>query len=107
MHKVIALGTNGVETLFGRVQREMGALPEQMPGKEEGRRDSEDDQEQGKTSQQLLSLAPRRFNEGTSASSLELDLTRVLGVHLVKAEEQEIQVQQRIEQELCPSPLSR
>ena len=31
LQKVIALGTNGVEVLFQRVRREMGALPEQMP----------------------------------------------------------------------------
>ena len=48
-----------------------------MPGREEGRRNSEDEQEQGKTSQQLVLPAPGGFNEGTPASSMELDLLHV------------------------------
>ena len=51
----------------------------QMPGKGGGRRNSEDEQEQGKASQQLLSLTSGRCNEGTSASRLELDFPRVRG----------------------------
>ena len=49
-----------------------------MPGREEGRRNSE---EQGKTSQQLVLSAPGGLNEGTPASSMELDFLRVRGVH--------------------------
>ena len=66
-----------------------------MPGREEGRRNSEDEQEQDKASQQLALSAPSGCNEGTPASSLELDLPRVR-VHMVKAEEQGSQVQQRM-----------
>ena len=59
----------------------MGAFQEQMPGREEGRRSSEGEQEVCKTSRQLVLLAPGGFNEGTPASSVELDLPRVLGAH--------------------------
>ena len=57
----------------------MGAAQEQMPGREEGRRNSEDEQEQDKASQQLALSASSGCNEGTPASSLELDLPRVRG----------------------------
>ena len=50
----------------------------QMPGKG-GRRNSEDEQEQDKASQQLALSASSGCSEGTPASSLELDLPRVLG----------------------------
>ena len=63
LQKVIALGTNGVEVLFQRVRRGMGALPEQMPGGEEGRRNSENEQEQGRTSQQLVLPTPGAVNK--------------------------------------------
>ena len=69
-----------IEALFQRVRREMGALQEQMPGRE-GRRTSEDEQEKGKTSQQLVLPAPGGFSEGTPARSMELDLPRVWGAH--------------------------
>ena len=59
--------------------QEMGAAQEQMPGREEGRRNSEDEQEQDKASQQLALSASSGCNEGTPASSLELDLPRVRG----------------------------
>ena len=67
--RVTALGTIGVEVL---------AAQGQMPGRE-GRRNSEDEHEQGRISQQLVLPAPGRINEGTPASSLELDLPRVRG----------------------------
>ena len=51
-----------------------------MPG-EGRRRNSEDEQEQGKTSQQLALATSGGFNEGTPASGMELDLPRVRGAH--------------------------
>ena len=84
LQEVLALGTNGVETLFQRVhrvRRAMGGLREQMPGGEEGRKDSENEHEQGRTSQQLALSASGGFSEGTSASNMELDLPRVRGAH--------------------------
>ena len=59
----------------------MGGLREQMPGGEEGRKDSENEHEQGRTSQQLALSASGGFSEGTSASNMELDLPRVRGAH--------------------------
>ena len=44
-----------------------------------GRRNSEDEQEQGKTSQQLVLPAPAGFNEGTAGSLTKLDLPRARG----------------------------
>ena len=76
--RVVLLGTDGVEVLFQRVRREIGAAQGQMPGRE-GRKNSEYEQEQGRISQQLVLPAPRGINEGTPASSLELDLPRVRG----------------------------
>ena len=52
----------------------------QMPGREEGRRDSENEQEQGRSSQQLVLPTPGGTNQDAPASSLELDLHRVRGV---------------------------
>ena len=45
------------------------------------RRNSEDELEQDKASQQLVSPAPGGFNEGTPASGMELDLPRVHFAH--------------------------
>ena len=73
----------------------MGAAQGQMPGREEGRRSSEDEQEQDKASHQLALSGSSECNEGTPANSLELDLPRIR-VHLAKAEEQGSQVQQRV-----------
>ena len=78
LQRVIALGTNGVEVLL--VRREMGAAQGQMPGREEGRRSSEDEQEQGRISQQLVLPTPARINQGAPAISLELELPRVRSV---------------------------
>ena len=57
-----------------------------MPGREEGRRSSADNQEQDKTSQHLALSASSGCNEGTPANSLELDLPGIRGA-LVKVEE--------------------
>ena len=77
-------------------KEKMGVAQGQMPGREEGRRCSEDNQEQNKTSQQLALSASNGCNEeGTPANSLELDLPRIRCV-LVKAEEQGSQLQQRM-----------
>ena len=51
-----------------------------MPGREEGRRDSENEQEQGRASHQLVLPTPGGINPGAPASSLELDLPRVRSV---------------------------
>ena len=45
-------------------------------GKEEGRRNSENEQEQCRTSQQLVLPTPGGINQDAPASSLELDLHR-------------------------------
>ena len=39
--QLIALGANGIEAFARMLHREMGAAQGQMPGREEGRRDSE------------------------------------------------------------------
>ena len=53
-----AMGANGVEAFVQKLQREMGAAQGQMPRREEGRRNSEDEQEQGRTNQQLVLPTP-------------------------------------------------
>ena len=71
----------GIESGRGyapKVQRN-GSDPGQVPGRGEGRRNSEDEQEQGKTSQQLVIPAQGGLNEGAPASSMELDPPRVRG----------------------------
>ena len=50
-----------------KVQRS-GSGPGQMPGREEGRRNNEGEQEKGNSSQQLVLPASRGCNEGTSAT---------------------------------------
>ena len=79
--QLIAFGANRIEVFVLKLQRQVGVFQEQMPGREEGRRNSEDEQEQGKTSQLLVLPAPGRSNEGTAASSMELDFPRVRGAH--------------------------
>ena len=44
----------------------MGTVKGQMPGREEGRRNSEDEQEQDKASQQLALSASSGCTEGSS-----------------------------------------
>ena len=69
-----------IEAFFvQRLQREMGAAQGQMP-RREGRRNSEDEQEQGRITQQLVLPTPGGINQGPPASCLELDLPRVRGV---------------------------
>ena len=85
--QLIALGANRVR------YREIG--PTQ--GREEVRRNSEEGQEQGKASQQLALSAS---GERVVWSLIFL----VFGVPLVNAEEQGNQVQQGIEEDLCPTP---
>ena len=75
----VCRGANGIETFVQRLQRGMEAAQGQMPGREEGRRTSEDEQEQDKASQQLALSGSSGCNEGTPASSLELDLPRIRG----------------------------
>ena len=61
---------------FGRIETPSA----QMPGQGGGRRNSENEQEQCRTSQQLVLPAQSGFNESAPASSMELDLPRVRGV---------------------------
>ena len=71
-----------------RLQREMGAAQGQMPGREAGRRSSEDEQGQGRISQQLVPPASGGINEGTQRVVWIL-IFLVFGVHFANAEEQE------------------
>ena len=59
--------------------KESGAVQEQMPGRDERRRNSEDEQEQGRASQQVALPTSGGFIQGAPASSLELDLPLVRG----------------------------
>ena len=59
--------------------KENGAVQEQMPGRDERRRNSEDEQEQGRASQQVALPTPRGFIQGALASCLELDIPLVRG----------------------------
>ena len=68
-----------IEAFVQRLQREMGAAQGQMPEREEERRSSEGEQKQDKASQELALSVSGEGNEGTPASSLELDLPRVRG----------------------------
>ena len=74
-----------------------------MPGREEGRRDSEDEQEQGKISQQLVLPASAGFNECTPASLMELDLPGAR-VRMVNEEEPGIQAQKMSEKDRYQTP---
>ena len=70
--QLIALGAHGIEAFVQRLQKATGAAQGQMPRREEGRRNSEDEQEQGRISQQLVLPTPGGINQGAPASSLEL-----------------------------------
>ena len=83
---IFAMGTDQAKSKFDALYQkilkrfETPTSPAQMPGmpgREEGRRDSEHEQEQGRDSQQLVSLMPGGVNQVAPASSLELDLPRV------------------------------
>ena len=101
MEQMFTLGADQARSKFGATNqmfyRRIETPSAQIPGKEEGRRNSENEQEQGRTSQQLVLPAPGGFKEGTTASSMELDLPRVRGAH------GEFQVQQGIKKDLCPT----
>ena len=93
---IFAVGTDQAKSQFDALYQkilkrfETPTPPAQMPGREEGRRDSKNEQEQGRASQQLLSFMPSMpggVNQVAPASSLELFL--VYGVYLVNAEVQE------------------
>ena len=75
------------------------------PGADARKRwNSEDEQEQGRTSKQSVLPAPGGFNEGT-ASGMELDLPRVR-VCMAKVEEPEILAQKRSEKGFIQFPKS-
>ena len=85
MDQVFAMGTDQVRSKFDAVCQiffrrfETPVPPAQMPGGE-GRRDSENEQEQGRAGQQLVLSTPGGVNQVAPAGSLELDLPRVRGV---------------------------
>ena len=108
VEQIFAMGADQARSMFDAVCQiffkkfEASTPLAKMPGKGGGRRNSEDEHEQGKASQQLALSASGEFSEGISASCMEL----VFGVHMVNAEGQGIQVQQRIEKDLCRTPKS-
>ena len=57
----IVLRANRIEVFVQRLQREMGTAQGQMPGREEGKRNSEDEQEQDKASRQLAVVSVKRM----------------------------------------------
>ena len=61
--------------------RRIKTRPAQMPGKDEVRKESEEEQEQSKASQQLVLPAPGGYNEGAPASLVEFDLARIRSAH--------------------------
>ena len=83
VEQVFAIGTEQPRSKFDALCQkffrrfETFTPPAQMPGSEEGRRDSENEQEQGRTSPQLVLPTPGGVNQDAPASSLELDLRRV------------------------------
>ena len=86
VEQIFAMGADQARSEFDAMCQivkkfEANTPSSQMPGKEGGRRNGEDEQEQGKASQQLALAASGGFNEGTPASSMELDLPRVRGAH--------------------------
>ena len=79
----IAMGADQARSKFDAMCQvffekfEAYAPPVQMPGKGGGRRNSGGEQEQDKANQQLALSASSGCNEGTPASTLELDLSRI------------------------------
>ena len=59
--------------------KKSGAVQEQVPGRDERRRNSEEEQEQGRINQQVVLPTPGVINQGAPTSSLVLDLPRVRG----------------------------
>ena len=86
MEQVFATGTDQARSKFDALCQiffrrfETPVPPAQMPGGGEGRRDSENEQEQGRAGQQLVLPTPGGVNQVAPAGSLELDLPRVRGV---------------------------
>ena len=75
-----AVGPKKVEAFANAVLqgiKESGAVQGQMPGRNERRRNSEDEQEQGRASQHVALPSPGGLIQGVPASSLELDLPLV------------------------------
>ena len=99
----IALGVNRIEVFVQRLQREMGTAQGQMPGREEGTRKSEDEQEQDKASQQLA-LSEAGAVKAPQRAVWSLSFLG-FGVRLVNVEEQGSHVQQRLsEKDFCQTP---
>ena len=77
-----AVGPNKVDAFADAVLqkvKESGAVQGQMPGRDERRRNSEDEQEQGRASQQVALPTSGGLIQGAPAGSLELDLPLVRG----------------------------
>ena len=85
VEQVFAMGTDLAKSTVGALCKifvrkfETSISPAQMQGRD-GRRDSENEPEQGRASQQLVSPTPSEVNQDAPVSSLELDLHRVRGV---------------------------
>ena len=64
---LVALGANQMEALLQRLQRKKGAVQGWMPGKEEGRRNSENEQGQGRKKEKRNSQGkdPRTFGRNS------------------------------------------
>ena len=78
-----AVGPNQIDALANAViQRfkESGGVQEQVPGRDEKIRNSEEEQEQGGASQQVALPTPGGFIQDAPASSFELDFPLVRGV---------------------------
>ena len=90
MEQIFAMGTDPARSKFDALYQKIlkrfetpsppAQMPE-MPGREEGRRDSENEQKQGRASRQLVSLMPGGVNQVAPAM-----IFFVYGVYLVKAE---------------------
>ena len=78
-----AVGPNQIDALASAVVqrfKEIGAVQKQGPGRDERIRNGEEEQEQGRASQQVALPTPGGFIQGAPARSLELDLPLVRGV---------------------------
>ena len=67
VEQIFAMGTDQAKSKFDALYQkilkrfETPTPPARMPGREEGRRDSENEQEQGRASQQLVSFMPSMY----------------------------------------------
>ena len=78
-----AVGPNEIDALASAVVqrfKESGAFQEQVPGRDDRRRNSEEEQEQGRASQQVALPTPGGFIHGAPASCVELDIPLVRSV---------------------------